>query len=272
MKTQVFLFLLFASSLIYSQPNQNNTATFYYDDRIGDKYTIKTTSKKDILMNNKLFLSFQQEYTAEFKVTKVESGESLIEGDYTFFEIKGDKSILIPKKNTHTQFSRTKNGIIKTQGEQAENDQFLPSIRSVPAFTDDKVKINQAWTSDGDVALDFRQFGQSKPVLIKVNALHHYVKNETVNGNNCAVIAVDFVINFNSSSPIGLAYKQLWKSLTGRYPARIMALFHGEYYYSFDVHDVISFESHFNHLFFMENNTIQELIGHDKGEVIGKIR
>ena len=83
---------------------------------------------------------------------------------------------------------RDKNG----QLHDSDND-FLPTVQSVPSFSDKKIKIGESWTSDGLEVHDCRElFGMDEAIQVPFTATYTYTGDEVIDGNTLQVLEVQY--------------------------------------------------------------------------------
>lgn len=83
---------------------------------------------------------------------------------------------------------RDKNG----QLHDSDND-FLPTVQSVPSFSDKKIKIGESWTSDGLEVHDCRElFGMDEAIQVPFTATYTYTGDEEIDGNTFQVLEVQY--------------------------------------------------------------------------------
>ncbi len=83
---------------------------------------------------------------------------------------------------------RDKNGHLH----DSDND-FLPTVQSVPSFSDKKIKIGESWTSEGLEVHDCRQlFGMDEAIQVPFTATYTYTGDEEKDGNTLQVIEVEY--------------------------------------------------------------------------------
>lgn len=83
---------------------------------------------------------------------------------------------------------RDKNG----QLHDSDND-FLPTVQSVPSFSDKKIKIGESWTSDGLEVHDCRElFGMNEAIQVPFTATYTYTGDEEIDGNTLQVLEVQY--------------------------------------------------------------------------------
>lgn len=83
---------------------------------------------------------------------------------------------------------RDKNG----QLHDSDND-FLPTVQSVPSFSDKKIKIGESWTSDGLEVHDCRElFGMNEAIQVPFTATYTYTGDEGIDGNTLQVLEVQY--------------------------------------------------------------------------------
>ena len=83
---------------------------------------------------------------------------------------------------------RDKNGYLH----DSDND-FLPTVQSVPSFSDKKIKIGESWTSKGLEVHDCRElFNMEEAIQVPFTATYTYTGDEEVNGNLLQVLEVQY--------------------------------------------------------------------------------
>lgn len=80
---------------------------------------------------------------------------------------------------------------------------FMPTVRDVPIFPKESVKIGDTWTCEGHEAHDMRaSFGIQKPFKVPFTATYKYLRDEkSSEGKNLNVIQVYYNLNFKSPAP-----------------------------------------------------------------------
>ena len=83
---------------------------------------------------------------------------------------------------------RDKNG----QLHDSDND-FLPTVQSVPSFSDKKIKIGESWISQGLEVHDCREmFNMEEAIQVPFTASYTYTADEDVDGKTLQVIEVEY--------------------------------------------------------------------------------
>ncbi len=83
---------------------------------------------------------------------------------------------------------RDKNG----QLHDSDND-FLPTVQSVPSFSDKKIKIGESWTSEGLEVHDCRElFNMEEAIQVPFTATYTYTGDEEKDGNTLQVLEVEY--------------------------------------------------------------------------------
>ncbi len=74
----------------------------------------------------------------------------------------------------------------------SDND-FLPTVQSVPSFSDKKIKIGESWTSEGLEVHDFRKlFNMEEAVQVPFTATYTYIGDEKTDDKTLQVIEVQY--------------------------------------------------------------------------------
>ena len=83
---------------------------------------------------------------------------------------------------------RDKNG----QLHDSDND-FLPTVQSVPSFSDKEIKIGESWTSEGLEVHDCRElFNMDEAIRVPFTATYTYTGDEEADGRTLQVIEVQY--------------------------------------------------------------------------------
>ena len=83
---------------------------------------------------------------------------------------------------------RDKNG----QLHDSDND-FLPTVQSVPSFSDKKIKIGESWTSEGLEVHDCRElFNMEEAIQVPFTATYTYTGDEEKDGNTLQILEVEY--------------------------------------------------------------------------------
>ena len=74
----------------------------------------------------------------------------------------------------------------------SDND-FLPTVQSVPSFSDQRIKIGESWTSEGLEVHDFRKlFNMEEAVQVPFTATYTYIGDEKTDDKTLQVIEVQY--------------------------------------------------------------------------------
>jgi len=85
----------------------------------------------------------------------------------------------------------------KSNGQLYDSDnEFLPTVQSVPSFPDYKVKIGDSWTSNGlEVHNCCELFNMDSAITVPFTANYTYINTEEINGRILDVIQVEYKIS-----------------------------------------------------------------------------
>jgi outer membrane protein OmpA-like peptidoglycan-associated protein len=73
------------------------------------------------------------------------------------------------------------------------DNQFLPTVQSIPSFSDKPVKIGESWTSEGLEVHDCRElFNMEGAIEVPFTATYTYTGNEELDGRELCVIEVQY--------------------------------------------------------------------------------
>lgn len=187
-KFLTFVFISFLGFSLFAQTG----VKFEFQHKIGDSYSYISTVQEDVFINN--VLSHHSEIINRISSTVqnvTSDGEGFIDASYMTTENTisnrsgrnltwGDEEISF--------FARKKSGELTIS-----NNIFMPTVRNVPVFPKEKIKIGQTWTADGKEVHDLRTaFNMKKPLIIPFTANYKYTGNVIENGKTLNVIQVEY--------------------------------------------------------------------------------
>lgn len=188
------LFFFYVFSL-----NAEDSVTFEFLQHKDDAYSYLSTVEEDVFYNGYLNHHAQIINRISSKVVNVaEDGEAFIFADY----MTTDDSIsnrtgnhLVWGEEATSVFARKKNGELTIS-----DDITMPTVRNVPVFPENSVKIGDEWTAEGKEVQDVRKnFNMTKPLIFPFTAKYLYKENVFQDDKELNVITVDY--NFNYETP-----------------------------------------------------------------------
>jgi outer membrane protein OmpA-like peptidoglycan-associated protein len=140
------------------------------------------------------------------------------------------------------------------------DDYFMPVVRDVPLFPEGDVAIGQSWSAPGSEVHDFRRsLGMKSAFHIPITVSYTYLRNETRNSVDCAVIGVSY----------NVFYKVTAKPETsGTYPVRVTGSSQQTYWWDLTNKRLLCAEENFDFIFTLVGGDEIEFSGQSKGEQI----
>ncbi|MGA2478934.1 MAG: OmpA family protein [Spirochaetia bacterium] len=136
---------------------------------------------------------------------------------------------------------------------------FMPVVRNVPLFPEGDVPLKGTWVAQGNEAHDFRlNFGIAEPFQFPITADYTYLANETRDGIDCAVIAINYEIFHKVTPPRG----------AGMYPTRVAGYSHQKYWWDRAGGRPIFYEEEFDFVFSFTSGDEVEYTGDADGRLI----
>ena len=190
MKRIVFFtsLILFAASLFA----EDEGILFEFNQSKGEAVVHVATVEEEAYLNGQLHNQTQFINRISTTVTETQKdGSAKLFTHYmttqnNFFKTSG--KMLSWGEEESVRLYRDKNG----QLHDSDND-FLPTVQSVPSFSDKKIKIGESWTSDGLEVHDCRElFGMDEAIQVPFTATYTYTGDEEIEGNTLQVIEVEY--------------------------------------------------------------------------------
>lgn len=158
----------------------------------GDAVSHISTVEEEAYYNGRLNNKTQFINRTSTTVKEVnEDGSALINTHYmttqnTLLHLSG--KMLSWGEEDSVQITRDKNGHLHDS-----DNEFLPTVQSVPSFSMEKVHIGDSWTSEGLEVHDCRElFKMTSAVQVPFIATYTYTGNSNIDGRNLCIIEVEY--------------------------------------------------------------------------------
>ena len=165
---------------------------FQFRQKKGDAVSHVATVEEEAYINGRLNNRTQFINRTSTTVTETQKdGSALLSTHYmttqnNFFNSTG--RTLSWGEEDSVNIYRDKNG----QLHDSDND-FLPTVQSVPSFSDKEIKIGESWTSEGLEVHDCRElFNMDEAIRVPFTATYTYTGDEEADGRTLQVIEVQY--------------------------------------------------------------------------------
>ncbi len=190
MKRIVFLTsLIFFAAALFAE---DDGVLFEFNQQKGEAVVHVATVEEEAYLNGRLHNQTQFINRTSTTVTETQKdGSAKLFTHYmttqnNFFKETG--KMLSWGEEESVRLYRDKNG----QLHDSDND-FLPTVQSVPSFSDKKIKIGESWTSEGLEVHDCRElFGMDEAIQVPFTATYTYTGDEEIDGRTLQVIDVQY--------------------------------------------------------------------------------
>ena len=190
MKSRAFIaaLILFSASLFA----EDEGVLFEFNQNKGEAVVHVATVEEEAYLNGQLHNQTQFINRTSTTVTETQNdGSAKLFTHYmttqnNFFKETG--KMLSWGEEESVRLYRDKNG----QLHDSDND-FLPTVQSVPSFSDKKIKSGDSWTSDGLEVHDCRElFNMEEAIQVPFTATYTYTGDEEIDGKTLNVIEVEY--------------------------------------------------------------------------------
>lgn len=190
MKSRAFIaaLILFSASLFA----EDEGVLFEFNQNKGEAVVHVATVEEEAYLNGQLHNQTQFINRTSTTVTETQNdGSAKLFTHYmttqnNFFKETG--KMLSWGEEESVRLYRDKNG----QLHDSDND-FLPTVQSVPSFSDKKIKIGESWTSDGLEVHDCRElFNMEEAIQVPFTATYTYTGDEEIDGRLLQVLEVEY--------------------------------------------------------------------------------
>ena len=187
-KIFVFTALTFFSILIYAEEG----VLFQFNHIKGAAVSHVATVEEEAYINGRLNNRTQFINRTSTTVESVEEdGTALLFTHYMTTQnnfINSTGKTLSWGEEDSVRIFRDKNGHLHDS-----DNQFLPTVQSIPSFSDKPVKIGESWTSEGLEVHDCRElFNMEGAIEVPFTATYTYTGNEELDGRELCVIEVPY--------------------------------------------------------------------------------
>ena len=186
--TLPLIILTFFSFTIYAEDG----LLFQFRHKKGDAVSHIATVEEEAYINGRLNNKTQFINRTSTTVEDVEKdGTALLSTHYMTTQnnfIKSSGRMLSWGEEDSVKIYRDKNGHLHDS-----DNQFLPTVQSIPSFSLEKVKPGDSWQCEGLEVHDCRElFNMEGPVQVPFTATYTYTGDETIEGRKLHVIEVQY--------------------------------------------------------------------------------
>ena len=165
---------------------------FQFKQKKGDAVSHVATVEEEAYINGRLNNRTQFINRTSTTVESVDkNGTALLSTHYMTTQnnfINSTGKTLSWGEEDSVKIYRDKNG----QLHDSDND-YLPTVQSVPSFSDKRVKIGDSWTSQGLEVHDCRElFNMEGPIEVPFTATYTYTGDDEIDGKPLRVIEVEY--------------------------------------------------------------------------------
>ena len=165
---------------------------FQFKQKKGDAVSHVATVEEEAYINGRLNNRTQFINRTSTTVESVDkNGTALLSTHYMTTQnnfINSTGKTLSWGEEDSVKIYRDKNG----QLHDSDND-YLPTVQSVPSFSDKRVKIGDSWTSQGLEVHDCRElFNMEGPIEVPFTATYTYTGDDEIDGKTLRVIEVEY--------------------------------------------------------------------------------
>ena len=175
---------------------------FQFNHKKGDAVSHVATVEEEAYINGQLNNRTEFINRTSTTVESVEKdGTALLNTHYMTTQnnfINSTGRMLSWGEEDSVKIYRDKNGHLHDS-----DNQFLPTVQSIPSFSEEPVKIGDSWTSEGLEVHDCRElFNMEGAVEVPFTAKYTYTGDEEVDGKTLRVIEVEYKF-FQDASEAG---------------------------------------------------------------------
>lgn len=201
--TAVFVALLPVSLIAAPKSTKNDEGIiFQFNHKKGDAVSHVATVEEEAYINGQLNNRTEFINRTSTTVESVEKdGTALLNTHYMTTQnnfINSTGRMLSWGEEDSVKIYRDKNGHLHDS-----DNQFLPTVQSIPSFSEEPVKIGDSWTSEGLEVHDCRElFNMEGAIEVPFIAKYTYTGDEEVDGKTLRVIEVEYKF-FQDASEAG---------------------------------------------------------------------
>ena len=165
---------------------------FQFKQKKGDAVSHVATVEEEAYINGRLNNRTQFINRTSTTVESVDkNGTALLSTHYMTTQnnfINSTGNTLSWGEEDSVKIYRDKNGQLHDS-----DNAYLPTVQSVPSFSDKRVKIGDSWTSQGLEVHDCRElFNMEGPIEVPFTATYTYTGDDEIDGKNLRVIEVEY--------------------------------------------------------------------------------
>ena len=165
---------------------------FQFRQKKGDAVSHVATVEEEAYLNGRLNNRTQFIHRTSTTVTETQKdGSALLSTQYMTTQnnfINSTGKMLSWGEEDSVKIYRDKNGHLHDS-----DNAFLPTVQSIPSFSDKKVKIGESWTSEGLEVHDCRElFNMDSAIEVPFTATYTYTGDEKTDGKTLQVIEVEY--------------------------------------------------------------------------------
>ena len=165
---------------------------FQFKQKKGDAVSHVATVEEEAYINGRLNNRTQFINRTSTTVESVDkNGTALLSTHYMTTQnnfINSTGKTLSWGEEDSVKIYRDKNGQLHDS-----DNAYLPTVQSVPSFSDKRVKIGDSWTSEGLEVHDCRElFNMEGPIEVPFTATYTYTGDDEIDGKTLRVIEVEY--------------------------------------------------------------------------------
>ncbi|MBN2051456.1 MAG: OmpA family protein, partial [Spirochaetales bacterium] len=176
---------------------------FRFSHTAGDQYRIVTSVEEDVFINGMYSHSADILNRVAVEVLDDREGSGLIRAVFQVSErASGVTTAYQWSEEYVSEFWRSPLGFY-----DIDRQYIMPTVRHVPAFPERSLAPGDRWTSEAEEVHDFSaNFLMTEPLRFPVMVSYIYEKDEEINGQDMAVIGIQYSVFHRTGYPLtGLA-------------------------------------------------------------------
>jgi len=251
------LSILLAAALAAALAAGAHAEVFRFGYAKGEKYRILSTVHETVLVNGRFSHEAEILNKIAVEVTDARGGSGAHSVLFQTSERAwGSRATYEWGEDYSSTFWRDGRGAYDIDGSL-----FMPVVRNVPLFPEGDVPVGGTWTAEGSEVHDLRRsFGVERPFGYPITVSYSYLRRETRDGIDCAVIRISYTV-FHKVSAM--------PRTTKTWPARVVGRSEQTYWWDIANRRPVFDEESFDFLFTLASGDEVEYIGEARGELIG---
>ncbi|MBP5519379.1 MAG: OmpA family protein [Treponema sp.] len=191
-KTKIFTLAMATFLISNSLFAQENAKLFKFNHKKGNAVSHVATVEEEAYLNGRLNNRTQFINRTSTTVLETDSNKTaLLNTHYMTTQnnfINSTGRTLSWGEEEFVKIYRDENGQLHDSDNEA-----LPTVQSVPSFSDKKVSPGQSWTSEGLEVHDCKElFNMNEPIQIPFTATYTYIQDEEKDGKTLSLIEVQY--------------------------------------------------------------------------------